>query len=201
VTLARSAAATAGLGGAPAPTGTAATPVVVETPAPSARGASRWLATVMVGRSLRLNNPYRLATPLGATPESLSLTAPYLDLAVGWTTGPLAGLQHGAMLGSSVALAGIRQQTVTPGYLAVLRPSVRWHLRSRLGVPVVLGPDTTAGIEAGVGGAWYARAGLGLSAEVSGSLFFGAATPQRERTTIPLIGLSIGGVLDFEGWR
>ncbi|RYE94889.1 MAG: hypothetical protein EOO75_00750, partial [Myxococcales bacterium] len=39
-----------------------------------------FLGTATLGRSLRFNNPYRLETPLGSTPESVSLGASYLDL-------------------------------------------------------------------------------------------------------------------------
>src|SRR6185295_11658619 len=41
------------------------------------------LAALSVGRGLRFNNPYRLAQPLGDTPESVSLSATYLDAGLG----------------------------------------------------------------------------------------------------------------------
>ncbi|MBN2195587.1 MAG: hypothetical protein JW751_22395 [Polyangiaceae bacterium] len=183
--------------GDPEPSGGA----VAVTPLPPRGAVGRWIGTVMMGRALRLNNPYRLSTPLGKTAESVSVTAPYLDLALGWTRGPVGGLQHGSTVGFSSALTGVSQHVVTPAYLALWRPGPRWHARGRLGVPVVLNPDVTTGIETAIAAAWYARAGLGLTAELSGSLFFGAATHERERTAIPLVGLSLGGVVDYEVWR
>ncbi len=187
--------------GAPSGRGVRVTETMASTPLDAPRAASRWLASAALGRALRFNNPYRLATPLGETPASLSATAPFVDLAVGWTRGGLSRIQHGALLGWSVAVAGVRQSALVPGYLAVMRPVARWHLRWRLGPSAVLEPDPTVGVEAAVGGAWYARAGMGLTVELSGSAFYGAATRERERTVIPLAGLSVGWFVDYEVWR
>ena len=52
----------------------------------------------------------------------------------------------------------------------------------RLGVPVVLEPDVTAGVELGAAAVWHFLAGLGIYAELIGSLFFGAATLDKDRT-------------------
>ncbi len=142
-----------------------------------------------------------MATPLGRTAESVSLTAPYADFAIGWSRGGVSRVQHGVALVGSVALAGVRQSALAPSYLAVLRPDARWHLRSRLGPSAVLAPDPTAGLEAAIGVAGYLRAGMALTVEFSGSVFYGAATREHERTTIPLVGLSVGGLVDYEVWR
>jgi len=186
---------------APSARGAPVTETTASTPLDAPRGASRWLASAALGRALRFDNPYRLATPLGETPASVSATAPYVDLAVGWSRGGPSRIQHGAVLAWSVAVAGVRQSALAPGYLAVLRPVARWHLRWRLGPSAVLEPDPTVGWEAAVGGAWYARAGMGLTVELSGSVFYGAATREHERTTIPLAGLSFGWIVDYEVWR
>jgi len=158
------------------------------------------LAGAAVGRALRLDNPYRLATPLGRSAQSVSLTAPYADFTVGWTRGGVSRVQHGVALVGSVALAGVRQSALAPSYLAVLRPDARWHLRSRFGPSAVLAPDPTVGLEGAFGGAGYVRAGVALSIELSGSVFYGAATREHERTSIPVIGLSVGGLVDHEVW-
>ena len=49
---------------------------------PIADSSAYWhsFATLALGDGLRFNNPYRLSTPLGKTPESVSLTAAYYDL-------------------------------------------------------------------------------------------------------------------------
>ncbi|MFO0616530.1 MAG: hypothetical protein U0414_28310 [Polyangiaceae bacterium] len=53
-------------------------------------------STLSFGEGLRFNNPYRLATELGADAESLSLTPAYADLGANITFGLPRGLQHGA---------------------------------------------------------------------------------------------------------
>lgn len=151
-----------------------------------------------VGRGLRFNNPYRLQTELGDGAQSLSLTAPYLDLAIGALLGAPGRLQHGLGVNASFALQGIRQEVVTPAYLALLPLSSRWQLRGRLGVPIVLEPDAGAGVELGMGGVFLVTAGLGFTAEVIGSLFPGAATLEETSTLIPIASLQLGVLVDYE---
>lgn len=56
------------------------------------------------------NNPYRLATQLGEDARSVSLTATYADLGLGLAFGPPDGLQHGAAVHASFALAGVSRR-------------------------------------------------------------------------------------------
>jgi hypothetical protein len=42
---------------------------------------------------------------------------------------------------------------------------------------------------------------MGLTVELSGSAFYGAATRERERTGDPLAGLSVGWFVDYAVWR
>jgi hypothetical protein len=150
------------------------------------------------GRGLRLNNPYRLSTQLGTTAESLSLTDTYLDLALGGTLGPPDGLQHGAVLHLSVAVEGIAQEVSALGYLALYRFPERFMLSARASVPVILEPDLNAGLEAALGGVALIWAGLGLNAELVYSLFYGAATRERDVTLIPVVSLQLGAWIDYE---
>jgi hypothetical protein len=145
-----------------------------------------------VGRGLRFNNPYRLEYQLGDTGESLSLSATYLDLAAGVSLGDPDGWQHGVALHFSEALEGINQDVLTPCYQALRRVAPRWLVLARAGVPIVIRPDATGGVEVAAGGVWYVQAGLGLSAELVGSLFYGAGTWQRSVTTIPMLSLQVG---------
>ena len=156
------------------------------------------LGAVAVGRGLRLNNPYRLETRLGDTDRSLSLSATYLDLAVGCTFARRVGPEHGPMVHFAEALEGIAQDVLTPGYVALWRWSPRWLVYGRAGVPVVLRPDATIGMEAAVGAVFHLTAGIGLTAEVIGSIFYGAATYERDVTTIPMLAMQLGVFLDYE---
>jgi hypothetical protein len=153
---------------------------------------------VALGRGIRFNNPYRLRTQLGESGESLSLSAIYLDLSAGLAVGDPLGLQHGGVLHFSQALEGIAQQVITPGYVLLFRLAPRWLLLGRAGVPIVLRPDPSWGIEAAMGGVCYVTAGTGLTLELVTSLFYGAATWQRSVTATPMISLQLGGFVDYE---
>lgn len=157
-----------------------------------------WLGTVSVGRSLRFNNPYRLADPLGDSAESVSLTPFYLNLGLGASFGAPDGLQHGASFQWSYALAGLPQHVITPGYLAVFTPWRPWLLTGRVGLPIILNPDSGVGAEIAVGGAYLITAGLGVQAELVGNTFYGAATWERSITTIPMLSLQLGLLVDLE---
>jgi hypothetical protein len=159
------------------------------------------LAALSFGRGLRFNNPYRLAKPLGDSPESVSLSATYLDAGLGVLFPAAAKLEHGAMLDALVALDGISQFGVTPGYLVHFAASRQLGLHARLGLPIVVAPDASLGLEAGVGPHVPIAYGLGLTAELVGSVFFGAATEQKSVTTIPMLALQLGLVFDGRvGW-
>lgn len=163
------------------------------------RGAyAHFLGTVAYGRGLRFNNPYRLATVLGSSAGSLSLTAPYADLSIAAAFGNPDGFQQGAALHASIALTGVPQEVLTPSYLALYRLSPRFLVTGRAGVPLVLEPDFGAGLELAAGGGYLVTAGLGVTAELVGSLFYGAATEQRSITTIPVVSLELGVLVDYE---
>lgn len=151
-----------------------------------------------IGRGIRLNNPYRLATPLGDTAESLSLSATYLDLSLGAAIGAADGIAHGGALHLSVATEGVPQEVITPSYVALHRFADGWIAYGRAGIPIVLEPDVNAGFELAAGGAWLLSAGLGVTAELVGSVFYGAATHDESVTIIPIVSLQIGVLVDYE---
>ncbi len=153
---------------------------------------------VGAGRALRFNNPFRLATPLGETSRSLSLSATYLDALVVAGFGEPQGWQHGAGLDLSVAVQGIGQETLAPSYVLAHLLGPAWLGWARGGLPIVTRPDPGVGTELGFGLSWRASASFGLSAELVGALFFGAATPERRMTTTPMLGLELGVLLDGE---
>jgi hypothetical protein len=156
------------------------------------------LAAVSVGRGLRFNNPFRLATPLGDDAESVSLSATYLDLTLGLLSVAVDGFQHGGALSGVFALHGIGQFGLTPSYLAQFAVSPALALHGRLGVPLVVAPDTSLGLETGIGSSFAVAFGLGVTAELVGSVFFGAATEESSVTTIPLLSLQIGLFFEHE---
>lgn len=151
-----------------------------------------------LGRGLRLNNPYRLGTVLGRDAESLSLTAWYADLAIGALLGDPEGWQQGIVVHESHALDGVPQDVVTPGWIFARRFRPRHQAFARAGLPVVVRPDLTWGLEGAIGGVWLATAALGVTAELVGSVFYGAATWERAATAVPVVSLQLGGWLDVE---
>jgi len=161
-------------------------------------GKYRFLAGMGVGRGLRFQNPYRLQTELGRDAESLSLTATYLDLALGALFGSGGPTFHGALVSADFALDGITQEVLTPSYLFFRRLDPRWAVLGRAGVPIVIEPDVNAGFELGGGGVFYLTAGLGVTASLVGSLFFGAATLESSRPAIPVLSMELGVVYDYE---
>ena len=154
--------------------------------------------SLALGKGLRFNNPYRLATPLGDDPESLSTTAAYLDLGVGAAVGPADGLQHGGEVSLSIATDGVAQEVVALSYVALLPLGERFLARGRAGVPIVIEPDANLGLELGAGGAFLLTGGFGVTAELVGSLFYGAGTLDKSTTTIPLLSLELGVFFDYE---
>ena len=155
--------------------------------------------SLSLGKGLRFNNPYRLATPLGDSPESLSLTAAYYDLAIGLVRGPARGLAHGGVLHLSIAAQGIPQEVLSVSYTALERlGNGRSLLFGRAGIPIILGPDLSGGLEVAVGAAYMLTAGLGVQSELVGSLYYGAATQDRSVTTIPVLSAQLGLFVDYE---
>jgi hypothetical protein len=155
-------------------------------------------ATLMFGDGLRFNNPYRLTHVLGETGESLSLTAPYVDLALGVATGSPTGLVHGARIGWSIAVSGVPQSTVTPAYLAAWRPSGHWLVYAWLGVPILTAPDMNAGGELALAGTYFARAGIGATAALVADGFYGAGTRERRAAFYPVLSAQLGVSVNYE---
>jgi len=165
--------------------------------AESKPGYAQLFATAYVGDGLRFNNPYRLATPLGSDAESVSRTASYVDIGAALTIGDPLGVQHGAALRFTSALEGISQQVFTPSYL-IWRRWRAWAAYARVGAPIVLRPNATWGGEAGVGGVWFFRGGIGVAAEVVGDIFYGAGTRETAVPAYPVLSGQLGVVVAYE---
>jgi hypothetical protein len=155
--------------------------------------------SLALGDGLRFNNPYRLATPLGKSPESLSLTAAYFDLGLGAVRGPPDGLGHGAVVHLSVAAQGIPQEVLSFSYIGLERVgNGRTILFGRFGIPIILQPDLSGGLETAFGAAFMISAGIGVQSELVGSLYYGAGTLDRSVTTIPVVSGELGVFFDYE---
>jgi len=158
----------------------------------------RFFGSLAFGRGIRFNNPYRLATELGASAESLSATAPYLDLGTAVAFGAPDGIQHGGALHLSIALAGVSQQVLTPSYLLAYRGPRRFLAYGRLGPSFVLTPDPTFGGELAGGFAWFLTSRIGVSGEAIFDIFYGAGTPRKGITTYPILSGQLGLLVDYE---
>jgi hypothetical protein len=155
------------------------------------------LATAYVGDGLRFNNPYRLATVLGSQAQSLSRTAAYADLGVAVLLGTPGFIAHGLALRTSLSLEGVPQAVVTPSYLGLHRWGP-WALTARAGLPLVVSPDTTWGVEGAAGAIWFARAGIGVAAELVGDIFYGAGTREVATPAYPVLSAQGGLWLSWE---
>lgn len=157
-----------------------------------------FVATLMVGDGLRFNNPYRLQHELGHSGQSLSSTATYVDIGLGAALGKPDGLQHGARLGWSLSLAGVPQQVITPAYQAMMRFSPSWLVYGWLGLPIILSPDGNVGAEIAAGGAWFARAGLGVTLALVADGFYGAGTRETSAALYPVLSAQAGLLIAYE---
>lgn len=162
------------------------------------RGYARVVMTLAFGDGVRLNNPYRLQTQLGATAESPSLTAPYMDIGAAVALGAPNGLQHGAALRLSHALSGVSQDVLTPSYFAAYRGSRRVLGFGRLGAPIILSPDAGVGAEIGAGLGYFLTGKVGVFGEVVGDLFYGAGTFDVKYAVYPIVSAQLGLVIDAE---
>jgi hypothetical protein len=160
--------------------------------------SAHFLAALQFGSGLRFNNPYRLATQLGRTGESISVTAPYAMITAGLTLGAPNRLQHGGALSLSFALAGVDQAVLTPSYLLVFRRGGRALGYGRAGPAIVLSPSTNVGAEIAGGAACFITGGLGLAIDVAGNLFYGAGTRDVKYAVYPALSASAGVIIDLE---
>jgi hypothetical protein len=161
-------------------------------------GYARLFVATAVGRGLRFNNPFRLETQLGSDAESVSLTPTYWDAALGVAFGDADGFQHGATTHLAVAVEGVPQQAVSLSYILLYRGDTPFMGYARLGVSLITQPDVNAGPELALGGAWFFTGALGITAELAGDIYYGAGTYDIEITTVPVLSLQLGVMVDYE---
>ena len=169
----------------------------VPAPAPSHGLPLTIHAAAFFGDGLRFNDPYRLATVLGASAEEVSRTASYVDLAAGVTLGDPRAFQNGFSLHVSLALEGVQQTVLAPSYVLYRRfRDVAAYARAA--TPIVCSPDVTWGLEGALGGIWFVRAGVGVTAEIVGDIFYGAGTREVSAAAYPILSGQIGIALAYE---
>lgn len=151
-----------------------------------------------LGGSIRFNNPYRLRNELGDSAESLSTPSPYFNVRLGATIRGTSKLSHGFELDASFGLTGVPQEVLAPSYVVLFHASPRWVARGRAGIPIVIEPDANAGFEMAAGGVFFGTAAIGITLDLVGSLFYGAATVDSPRTPVPLLSLELGVLYDYE---
>lgn len=126
----------------------------------------------------------------------------FVDALFGYTLWT-RGWQHGLGLGASLNMTedggftepvGIADQLVLmPAYLGYHALNDDFALLGHLGVPIVLGQATTAGVELALGGGYRWLAGVLAYAELGGDMFIGSGT-----TANVLVSLELGVMLDYE---
>ena len=184
------------------------TPADAETLSPSeathrARAAHddryvRGTVALLFGRGIRLNNPYRLSTELGSTPESLSLTSTYIDLGVAVLTGRPDGFQYGASVHASKSIEGVSEFALAPSFSATLRSAQRLQTWGRIGPAFAMTPSTSSGVELALGSSYFVTSSMALLGECVGDVFFGAGTRERRTAVYPVMSAQLGILFDVE---
>jgi hypothetical protein len=169
-----------------------------DAPRESRRPPFQVMVTAFAGDGLRFNNPYRLATPLGSSAESISRTSAYADLGLAATFGDPRHVQHGFAARLSLAVEGVPQGVLAPSYLVWWRPHPAFATYGRVSTPIVMTPTLTWGLEAGLGGVWFVRSGLGVAAELVGDVFYGAGTRDVKAAAYPVLSAQLGFVFAYE---
>lgn len=161
-------------------------------------GYAHTFATLAVGTGLRFSNPYRLSNVLGETSESLSLTAPYLDLGGNLLFGDPEGLQHGGALHLGTSLSGVTQPFLSASYLLAYGGLGPFLPYGRVGPSILFAPDVNVGAEIAGGAAVFFAGALGITSELVFDLYYGAATLDSSYSAIPVLSFQIGLVVDYE---
>ncbi|MCB9635116.1 MAG: hypothetical protein H6721_23570 [Sandaracinus sp.] len=177
------------------------------TPVEAPRTPWRVLASVGFGTSIRLVKNLELQQERFA-PAYLELRGAVALPQRGRVGHELSLAVTGNLSGDGSYTSGIdpmQQWVVSPGYaVRVGFPAGAvpdFVVRGRVGIPVVLTPDVTWGVEVDASFTYALLAGLGIYAEVGYGTFFGAEDRAGDLTVNPMIGLELGVMLDWEVLR
>jgi len=86
---------------------------------------------------------------------------------------------------------------MTPSYFGWRRKGA-FAAFGRAGVPLVLTPDATFGLEAALGGVFFFLGGVGLVAEIVGDVFYGTGTREVATATYPVLSGQLGFMGTYE---
>lgn len=169
---------------------------------------------LMAGDALRLNDAFGAGYN---TPPYVMLDGHFLFLNIGTVhMGPSLGIHLGFDGGHSPGA----QLGIVPGWTGMVRVNATFGLTARLGIPIVAargmtrteavpgsnvsghsyvqapqypGTDVGAGVELGVGGAWYFLSGIAATVELNGGVYFGDSF-----YTTAYVGAALGLMVDYE---
>lgn len=150
--------------------------------------------------ALSVGAPLRITRNVDFDQDTLAPV--FVDALFGYTLWN-RGWQHGLGLGASLNMTedggftepvGIADQLVLmPAYLGYAPLNDDFTLLGHLGVPIVLGETSTAGVELALGGGYRWLAGVLAYAELGSDLFIGSGT-----TANLMVSLELGIMLDYE---
>ncbi len=99
----------------------------------------------------------------------------------------------------------VEQWIVAPAYALRVGfpqgPVPDYVLRGRVGLPVVLAPDLTWGVEVDASLTYALLAGLGVYVELGVATYLGAEDRAGDQTMHPVLALELGASLDWEVLR
>lgn len=164
----------------------------------SPSGYLNLFATLGFGGGFRFNNPYRLATQLGADAASVSLSPGFVDFSGNMTFGLPTNVQHGGSVHAGAALGGVPQAYMNVSYILDYHRHAAWMFHARIGPTILLSPDINVGGELASGFSWLFTGALGLTSELAFDLFYGAGTLERTYSVVPIVSAQLGVIVDFE---
>ena len=164
----------------------------------SPSGYLNLFATLGFGGGFRFNNPYRLATQLGADAASVSLSPGFVDFSGNMTFGLPTNVQHGGSVHAGAALGGVPQAYMNVSYILDYHRYAAWMFHARIGPTILLSPDINVGGELASGFSWLFTGALGLTGELAFDLFYGAGTLERTYSVVPIVSAQLGVIVDFE---
>jgi hypothetical protein len=171
------------------------------------RAPWRVLASVGVGTSVRLVQNLEL--------QQERFAPAYVELRGGVALPQRGRVGHELTLAATTNLSGdgtytsgidpFGQWAIAPAYAVRVGfpagPVPDFVLRGRLGVPLVLAPDLTWGIEVDASITYAILAGLGAYFELGYATYFGAEDRAGDLTVHPLLAFELGVSVDWEVLR
>lgn len=171
------------------------------------RAPWRVLASVGVGTSVRLVQNLEL--------QQERFAPAYVELRAGVALPQRGRVGHELTLAATTNLSGdgtytsgidpLGQWAIAPAYAVRVGfpagPVPDFVLRGRLGVPLVLAPDLTWGVEVDASITYAILAGLGAYFELGYATYFGAEDRAGDLTVHPLLAFELGVSVDWEVLR